>query len=342
MNQLIIAALDGKGAAGSTSGLGPLRGSVDSRYSKGLTDSELSQWISLSKDLKLDDLSSISTLLSSKTYLCGISLSIADAALVLAMQTSKFADQVKTFPSLARYTVYIQSQLKPQNGIQAIDFTPSSTPVPIGTGIKAVKTEVSESKPATTNGDAKSKEEKKEKKEKAPAVAAATTEELEPSLLDIRVGVIKKCWNHPDSDKLLCEEVDCGEAEVRSIASGIRAFYTAEEFVGKRVMVLANLKARAIAGFKSEGMVLCACNEDHSKVAILEPPADAAPGAKVEYKGFEGKEAAIPNAVTKKKILEKLAPGLKTDDKGIAWSGKHQFFVDGKPCTSVMTNAQIS
>ena len=81
MNQLIIAALDGKGAAGSTSGLGPLRGSVDSRYSKGLTDSELSQWISLSKDLKLDDLSSISTLLSSKTYLCGNTLSIADAAL---------------------------------------------------------------------------------------------------------------------------------------------------------------------------------------------------------------------------------------------------------------------
>ena len=62
---------------------------------------------------------------------------------------------------------------------------------------------------------------------------------------------------------------DLGEAAVRNIASGIRAFYNADEFVGKKVMVLANLKDRAIAGFKSQGMVLCACNVDHTEVRTL-------------------------------------------------------------------------
>ena len=221
-----------------------------------------------------------------------------------------------------------------------MEFSPAATPIPYGCGIsKPAPTAAPVAKPAAPA--AVDNKDKKEKKEKVAAPAAAT-EELEPSLLDIRVGVIKKCWNHPDSDKLLCEEVDVGEAAPRNIASGIRAFYSAEEFVGKKVMVLANLKGRAIAGFKSEGMVLCAVNDDHSKVAILEPPADSKPGDKVEYKGFEGKEAAPPNAIAKKKILEKLAPGLKTDDKGVAFSGKHQFLVGGKSCTSAMKGASIS
>lgn len=65
-----------------------------------------------------------------------------------------------------------------------------------------------------------------------------------------------KCWNHPDSEKLLCEEIDMGGGDVRTIASGIRAFYTAEEVQGRTVMVLCNLKERSIAGFKSQVCVV--------------------------------------------------------------------------------------
>ena len=65
-------------------------------------------------------------------------------------------------------------------------------------------------------------------------------------------GLIKKCWNHPDSEKLLCEEIDIGEAVPRTIASGLRLFYSAEEMQGKKVLVLANLKERPMAGFKSQ------------------------------------------------------------------------------------------
>jgi methionine--tRNA ligase beta chain len=86
----------------------------------------------------------------------------------------------------------------------------------------------------------------------AGASAGADAEPLDPSKLDIRVGLVVKCWNHPDSDKLLCEEIDLGEGTVRSIASGIRPHYTAEGLQGKKVAVLANLKDRTLAGFKSQ------------------------------------------------------------------------------------------
>ena len=71
------------------------------------------------------------------------------------------------------------------------------------------------------------------------------------------MGKITKVWAHETADKLFCEEIDIGEESgPRSIASGLRPFYKAEEMVGKMVLVLANLKARALVGFKSHGMVL--------------------------------------------------------------------------------------
>ena len=77
-------------------------------------------------------------------------------------------------------------------------------------------------------------------KKAAPAV--------DPNLPDIcklefKVGVITKVWVHPEADKLYCEEIDVGEEEgPRQIASGLRAHYSEEEMLGKRVLVVANLK----------------------------------------------------------------------------------------------------
>lgn len=107
-------------------------------------------------------------------------------------------------------------------------------------------------------------------------------------------------------------------------------------------MVLANLKDRAIAGFKSQGMVLCACNEDHSKVKIIEPPSGAQKGDRVMFAGAEECEAASGSQMGKKKILEKLAPLLKTDEKGIAFCGKHQMMIGEGPVTSLLPSAAIS
>ncbi|CAM9423951.1 unnamed protein product [Ectocarpus sp. 4 AP-2014] len=198
----------------------------------------------------------------------------------------------------------------------------------------------------------------KGKESAAPAAAATAAAEGDPSKLDVRVGTIVKAWEHPDSEKLFCEEIDLGEGTNRNIASGLRAFYTLEEMQGRRVIVLANLKPRNIGGFKSNGMVLCASSEDHSVVKIVEPPPGAAIGARVTVSGTEG-EPATPAQVQKKKaififslffapparsaILEKCAPKLKTNSDGLpGYDGVGVFNVDGEPCVATIPGAFVS
>jgi len=158
------------------------------------------------------------------------------------------------------------------------------------------------------------KKQKKKKKKKSPP-QDQTPVEMDVSKLDIRVGVIQEAWEHEEADKLFCEKIDIGEEEPRQIASGLRAYYKAEDLIGKRVCVLANLKSRKLVGFPSHGMVLCASNDD--SVVFVNPPADAEIGERVACAGFEG-EPATENAVQKKKVLDKVFPDLKTDSNGVA------------------------
>lgn len=148
--------------------------------------------------------------------------------------------------------------------------------------------------------------------------AAAPSNEIDVSKLDIRVGVIKKAWLHEEADKLFCEEIDIGEESgPRLIASGLRAHYNVEDLVGQRVLVLANLKERKLVGFPSHGMVLCASSQDGSKVEFVEPPADAEIGERVMVDGFAG-EPATENQILKKKMLDVIFPDLSTDTNGVA------------------------
>lgn len=161
---------------------------------------------------------------------------------------------------------------------------------------------------------AKAEKKQKKKKKKSPPQDAAPVE-MDVSKLDIRVGVIQEAWEHEEADKLFCEKIDIGEEQPREIASGLRAYYKAEDLIGRRVCVLANLKARKLVGFPSHGMVLCASNDD--SVVFVNPPADAAIGERVACAGFEG-EPATENAVQKKKVLDKVFPDLRTDGNGVA------------------------
>lgn len=160
----------------------------------------------------------------------------------------------------------------------------------------------------------KAEKKNKKKKKKSPPQDQAPVE-IDVSKLDIRVGVILEAWEHEEADKLFCEKIDIGEEEPRQIASGLRAYYKAEDLIGRRVCVLANLKTRKLVGFPSHGMVLCASNED--SVVFVNPPADAAIGERVACAGFEG-EPATENAVQKKKVLDAVFPDLKTDSNGVA------------------------
>ncbi|KAL3797395.1 hypothetical protein HJC23_010521 [Cyclotella cryptica] len=202
-----------------------------------------------------------------------------------------------------------------------------------------------EQKKAAAEKRAQKNAEKAAKKPKADAAPATTSaDEINISALDIRVGKIMKAWEHESAEKLYCEEVDVGEESgPRKIASGLRPFYKLEEMQGRTVLVLCNLKARSLVGFPSHGMVLCASNADHTSVEFAVPPEGAKIGERVIFEGIEG-EPEAENKVAKKKMFEKLAPDLKTDENGVVvWKG-HKSMTSAGSCKAVngMVNAQVA
>lgn len=97
--------------------------------------------------------------------------------------------------------------------------------------------------------------------------------------MQFQVGEIIACEEVAKSRKLLCSQVRIGST-VKQIVSGIKADYTAEEMVGKKVMVLVNLKPAKLAGVLSEGMLLCAEDAD-GKLSLLVPERDMPAGAEI-------------------------------------------------------------
>ncbi|MDY5699866.1 MAG: methionine--tRNA ligase [Lachnospiraceae bacterium] len=97
--------------------------------------------------------------------------------------------------------------------------------------------------------------------------------------LQFRVGKIIACEEVKKSKKLLCSQVQIG-SQVKQIVSGIKQHYSAEEMVGKKVMVLVNLKPATLAGVLSEGMLLCAEDEE-GRLALLTPEKDMPAGAEI-------------------------------------------------------------
>ena len=97
--------------------------------------------------------------------------------------------------------------------------------------------------------------------------------------LQFQVGEIVKCEEVPKSKKLLCSQVKIG-SEIKQIVSGIKQHYSAEEMVGKKVMVLVNLKPATLAGVLSEGMLLCAEDAD-GNLALMTPEKEMPAGAEI-------------------------------------------------------------
>ena len=87
--------------------------------------------------------------------------------------------------------------------------------------------------------------------------------------LDLVVGQIIECKKHPNADKLLISQVDIG-SEVRQVISGIAKYYKPEELVGKKVIVVRNLKEANLRGEKSYGMILCASDKENDLLEIIE------------------------------------------------------------------------
>ncbi|MCI8453473.1 MAG: methionine--tRNA ligase [Lachnospiraceae bacterium] len=97
--------------------------------------------------------------------------------------------------------------------------------------------------------------------------------------LQFQIGEVIKCEEVPKSKKLLCFQIKIG-SETRQILSGIKAWYKADDMVGRKVMVVANLKPAKLAGMMSEGMILSAA-DDEGNLALMMPDKDMKAGSEV-------------------------------------------------------------
>ncbi len=102
--------------------------------------------------------------------------------------------------------------------------------------------------------------------------------------LDIRVGLVKSCEDIPKSRNLYKLMVDCGEMGLRQIITGISQYYTPEELIGEKIVILTNLKPRKIMGIESQGMLLAADVNNEPFLLKIDPrKSDVVPsGAKIK------------------------------------------------------------
>ena len=135
----------------------------------------------------------------------------------------------------------------------------------------------------------------KEAEEKKEAAGGESSAKEEPAVIDIeskaeityddfaklqfQIGEIIACEEVKKSKKLLCSQVRIG-SQVKQIVSGIKAHYTPEQMVGKKVMVVVNLKPAKLAGILSEGMLLCA-EDEQGNLALMVPDKDMPAGAEI-------------------------------------------------------------
>ncbi len=119
-------------------------------------------------------------------------------------------------------------------------------------------------------------------KEEEPVIDIAAKPEItfdDFGKMQFQVGEIIACEEVPKSKKLLCSKVKVG-SQIKQIVSGIKKYYSAEEMVGKKVMVLVNLKPAKLAGVMSEGMILCA-EDAEGNLALMTPEKVMPAGAEI-------------------------------------------------------------
>lgn len=125
---------------------------------------------------------------------------------------------------------------------------------------------------------AKKENEKKEEKENVADISEITIDDF--AKIQLKVGKVVECQKVEKADKLLCSKIDLGEGAPRTIVSGIAKYYTPEEMIGKQVIVVTNLKPVKLRGIESQGMVLCASDEN-GNLALVTPEKEIGAGSEV-------------------------------------------------------------
>jgi aminoacyl tRNA synthase complex-interacting multifunctional protein 1 len=196
--------------------------------------------------------------------------------------------------------------------------------------LESVADAVASAVPFAKDGAQPQPKQKKEKKEKAPKPqkAAPVEKPLSPALIDLRVGHILKCVQHPDAEKLFVSTMAVGDAPgtdntteyegqvVRTVCSGLNGLIPLEEMQNRKIVAVCNLKPVTMRGIKSSAMVLAASprgDDDHAgPVELVSPPSESKAGERVFFEGWEGEPEAVLNP--KKKVWETIQPGFTTTD----------------------------
>lgn len=284
----------------------------------------------------------VESALTARSYLAGHRFTLADPLVFYQISSALSAiaaPERSKYPAILRWLDQIlheQPSLATVAGAPAAIELPARAPLQLALGAAGAEGGQSKSqakKDAKAAAKASKKGDAAEGAAAAPAPAPAPPAEVDPiTECDFRVGLIVEAWKHPSADKLYCEKIDVGDASgPREIASGLVPYFTVEQMQQRRCIVVANLKPAKLAGFVSNGMVLCATSAE-GKVEFVTPPADAKVGERVTFAGFEG-PVAEPNRMAKKKIFEAAAPELRTNDGLVACYKGVPFMTSAGPCT---------
>lgn len=127
---------------------------------------------------------------------------------------------------------------------------------------------------------ARNNEKKEDKKEMENVVTVSEIGIEDFAKVQLKIGKVISCEKVEKADKLLCSKIDLGEEQPRTIVSGIAKWYTPEQMVGKSVVVVSNLKPAKLRGIMSEGMLLCASDEE-GNLSLIAPISDIKVGSEV-------------------------------------------------------------
>ncbi|MCK4613826.1 MAG: methionine--tRNA ligase, partial [Thermoplasmata archaeon] len=120
---------------------------------------------------------------------------------------------------------------------------------------------------------------KLEKKKKQDEKRAEKSRKTGLEHLDLRIGLVKEVKDHPDAEKLYILSIDVGEDDSRTLVAGLKPYYPPEGLIGRRMVIVCNLKPARLRGVLSQGMLLAA--EKDEMVVFLTPVAEEAPGTRV-------------------------------------------------------------
>ena len=184
----------------------------------------------------------------------------------------------KAAQMLAQLGINNTDEITFQNESQVFGLLQSGVSLPVATNLFPRLEVVAEDQPTPAQ---------KEKVAKTTQPSApATTEEAIPVIefadfqkIDMRIGTVVECKQHPNADKLLQVLVDIGEAAPRQILAGIAEFFTPETLIGKQVTIVANLAPRKMRGLESQGMILAV--RSNNGLELLTPSGPVVSGSKV-------------------------------------------------------------